>query len=77
MKLPFTFEFKRWYVIVRGRYNQPIMGMGWAAQPPALFTQTVPAWNQRLNEDGYVDDSLSAILADGWDEEVEDDEYED
>lgn len=77
MKLPFTFEFKRWYVIVRNRYHQPIMGIGWAAQPPTLFTQTTPAYNQGWNEEDYVDDSDSAILADEWIDDVEDDEYDD
>lgn len=77
MKLPFTFEFKRWYVIVRNRYNRPIMGIGWAAQPPTLFTQTIPAYNQGWNEEDYVDDSHSAILADEWIDDVEDDEHND
>ena len=63
----FSIEFKRWYVIVRGPKGRTYLVIGFAKRMPII----TPIGTYS------IDDSFSAILADGWDEEVEDDEYED
>jgi hypothetical protein len=63
----FSIEFKRWYFVLRGPKGRVYLATGFAKRMPI----TTPT-------DTYaIDDSYSAILADEWIDDVEDDEYED
>lgn len=61
-------EFKRWYLVIRGPKGRVYCAFGFAQQMP-VFT---PTGTYDLSE--YLDDSLSAILADEWREDETDEE---
>ena len=63
----FSIEFKRWYFVLRGPRGRVYLATGFAKRMPVK----TPTGTYT------IDDSYSAILADGWIDDVEDDEHED
>ena len=63
----FSIEFKRWYFVLRGPKGRVYLSTGFAKRMPVM----TPTGTYT------IDDSYSAILADEWIDDVEDDEYED
>ena len=63
----FSIEFKRWYFVLRGPRGRVYLATGFAKRMPVM----TPTGTYT------IDDSYSAILADEWIDDVEDDEYED
>ena len=69
----FSIEFKRWYVVLRGPKGRVFFALGFAKRMP-VFTPTGTITYQEYTEDyqrfdSLIDDSHSAILADAWREE--------
>lgn len=62
----FSIEFKRWYFVLRGPKGRVYLATGFAKRMPVM----TPIGTYS------IDDSYSAILADEWRDDVEDDEYE-
>lgn len=70
----FSIEFKRWYFVLRGPKGRVYLATGFAKRMPVI----TPTGTYTIDESlSTIDDSFSAILADGWIDDVEDDEYED
>jgi hypothetical protein len=64
----FSIEFKKWYVVLRGPRGKVYLATGFAKRIP-IFT---PVGTYSINR--YLDDSYSAILADEWGDEEDDQE---
>jgi hypothetical protein len=62
----FSIEFKRWYFVLRGPKGRVYLATGCAKRMPVM----TPVGTY------HIDDSYSAILADEWRDDVEDDEYD-
>lgn len=62
----FSIEFKRWYFVLRGPKGRVYLATGFAKRMPVM----TPTGTY------HIDDSYSAILADEWRDDVEDDEYD-
>lgn len=58
-----SIEFKRWYIVVRGPKGRIYLALGFAKRMP-VFTP-----HGTYN----IDDSYSAILADAWREDSDED----
>lgn len=56
-------EFKKFYIVIRGPKGRVYSAFGFAQRMP-VFTPT-----GTYNLDEYLDDSSSAILADGWEDD--------
>ena len=67
LMIGFSIEFKRWYFVLRGPKGRVYLATGFAKRMPVM----TPTGTYT------IDDSYSAILADEWIDDVEDDEYED
>lgn len=65
----FSIEFKRWYIVLRGPKGRVYLATGFAKQLPFCISPT-----QAAAFDDAVDDTHSAILADEWREEQDEDE---
>ena len=65
----FSIEFKRWYITLRGPKGRVYLCTGLAKRIPVFIS---PAQAYALEQ--AVDDSYSAILADEWANEKNDDE---
>ena len=80
----FSLEFKRWYVVLRGPKGRVYLAIGFAKHMPVMTpTGTYTMHDLMDNDVKYdtyrcpIDDSHSAILAEEWIDDVEDDEYDD
>ena len=67
----FSIEFKRWYITLRGPRGRVYLCTGFAKRLPVFIS---PA--QAYAFDQAIDDTHSAIIAEEWIDDVEDDEYE-
>jgi hypothetical protein len=65
----FSLEFKRWYITLRGPKGRVYLCTGFAKRIPVFIS---PAQAYALEQS--VDDSYSAILADEWANDKDDDE---
>jgi hypothetical protein len=65
----FSIEFKRWYITLRGPKGRVYLCTGFAKRIPVFIS---PAQAYALEQ--AVDDSYSAILADEWANDKDDDE---
>jgi hypothetical protein len=65
----FSIEFKRWYITLRGPKGRVYLCTGFAKRIPVFIS---PAQAYALEQ--AVDDSYSAILADEWANNKDDDE---
>lgn len=65
----FSIEFKRWYITLRGPKGRVYLCIGFAKRLPVFIS---PA--QAYAFEQAIDDSHSAILAEEWIDDVEDDE---
>jgi len=65
----FSIEFKRWYITLRGPKGRVYLCTGFAKRIPVFIS---PAQAYALEQ--AVDDSYSAILADAWANDKDDDE---
>jgi len=68
----FSIEFKRWYITLRGPKGRVYLCTGFAKRLPVFIS---PA--QAYAFEQAIDDSHSAILAEEWIDNVEDDETDD
>ena len=65
----FSIEFKRWYIVLRGPRGRVYLATGFAKQLPFYVLPT-----QAAAFDDAADDTHSAILADEWREDDDEDE---
>lgn len=67
--LGFSIEFKRWYIVLRGPSGRVYLATGFAKQLPFYVSP-----REAAAFDAAVDDTHSAILADEWREDDDEDE---